>query len=752
MDKADKKKERKAGKRANQLAALEKKMAGEKQYFEECLNASRRGNHAAPKAAEQQLFSKQGAQGINFSNYDNIPVEVKMPRGAAAFDPISDFEELALPAFLARNLSLMRYQKPTPIQRYAVTTAAAGHDLMCCAQTGSGKTAAFLVPVCSRLGPIPRQNNSNVRQTSAVPRCIIMAPTRELASQIELEAQKLTNASPLRSVAVYGGADQKKQIKELAMGVDIIVATPGRLTDFCDRKIVSLASTEFLILDEADRMLDMGFAPQIRRIVLQCDMPAKEQRQTFLFSATFPAAIQLLAQQFLRPYVWVGVGRVGSTTDSIRQQLVRSTLEKRHKLFLVAQALNEGPSGRTLVFVQKKRTATWLKKMLAKGGVDGASSADRFEPITACDIHGDRSQSQREAALAAFRSGSCRVLVATDVAARGLDIADVEHVINMDLPVGPEDFDSYIHRIGRTGRAGHTGLATSLYVPGSDKAANGKIAPLLLNLFREANQEIPEWFASLPECSPGSRTNVTQQGYGGHRPPQAPVAQKAQQRPAPQRGAAAEGAAKPAKPSAGGLRWSDMEETPDAYAKAPSTQLKVQAMAFVKPPEEKRYEGSDPPYTWSEFAQYYGQAAEQHWNGATVYVAAPAAARHAPAPAAARAESAKSKKRKGKSKGDTESRPQPAAAKAKKARPESAPAQSQAKKGKDKNAPKISFEQLCANVDAQKSRQEKADNPPSVNKSKGRKKKGSNGDGPAAQTKEKHPDQAKYALPKPKSK
>merc|ERR1712166_1033210 len=182
----------------------------------------------------------------------------------------------------------------------------------------------------------------------------------------------------------------------------------------------------------------------------------------------------------------VGVGRVGSTTDSIRQQLVRATLEKRHKLFLVAQALNEGPSGRTLVFVQKKRTATWLKKMLAKGGVDGAASHERFEPITACDIHGDRSQSQREAALASFRSGTCRVLVATDVAARGLDISGVEHVINMDLPISKDDFDSYVHRIGRTGRAGHTGLATSIYVPGiAPKIGNQKIASLLIRQLKE---------------------------------------------------------------------------------------------------------------------------------------------------------------------------------------------------------------------------------------------------------------------------
>eukprot|EP00656_Telonema_subtile_P048391 TRINITY_DN5758_c0_g1_i1.p1 TRINITY_DN5758_c0_g1~~TRINITY_DN5758_c0_g1_i1.p1 ORF type:complete len:591 (-),score=186.37 TRINITY_DN5758_c0_g1_i1:152-1924(-) len=431
--------------------------------------------------------------------------------------PISEFADLgeALPEFLTKNLTLMNYQKPTPIQKHSVAIAMAGHDLMCCAQTGSGKTAAFLIPVCAALD----QEGSTVGvKGSAAPRCVTMAPTRELASQIELEAQKLTNRSPLRSVSVYGGADQRKQIKELSIGCDIIVATPGRLTDFVDRGIVTLRQCRFLILDEADRMLDMGFEPQIRRIVLQCDMPPKEQRQTLLFSATFPPEIQKLAQQFLRDYVWVAVGRVGSTTDSIKQQLVQSTNEKRHKLALVAAAIREGPEGRTLVFVQKKRTATWLKRMLAKGGVDGCAPHERFQPITSSDIHGDRSQAQRESALAAFRAGTCRVLVATDVAARGLDIADVVHVINMDLPVGPEDFDSYVHRIGRTGRAGHTGLATSLYVPGVEKAANGKVAPLLLKLFEESSQEIPQWFAQLPECTGrpkgGKSNNAPQRAFG----------------------------------------------------------------------------------------------------------------------------------------------------------------------------------------------------------------------------------------------
>jgi len=252
-------------------------------------------------------------------------------------------------------------------------------------------------------------------------------------------------------------------------------------------------------------MLDMGFEPQIRRLVQRCDMPPKEARQTFLFSATFAPEIQQLAKEFLRPYVWIAVGRVGSTTDSIEQRIVQATPDKRKKLHLVVQALQSGPKGRTLIFVQKKRSATWVKKMLQKGGPDDGEKWEMFEPIKAEDIHGDRSQSQREAALASFRAGTCRVLVATDVAARGLDIGGVEHVINMDLPTAKDDFDSYVHRIGRTGRAGHTGLATSLYVPGEDdpKAKNGKIGAALLTLLTEAEQEIPSWFAALPECRKG---------------------------------------------------------------------------------------------------------------------------------------------------------------------------------------------------------------------------------------------------------
>lgn len=248
------------------------------------------------------------------------------------------------------------------------------------------------------------------------------------------------------------------------------------------------------LISQADRMLDMGFEPQIRKLVQRSGMTAKAHRQTLLFSATFPPVIQKLAAEFLRDYAWIAVGRVGSTTESITQVIVKATPDKRHKLHLVVQAMQSGPDGRTLVFVQKKRTATWLKKQLNKGGPDDGNPEERFTPIPASDIHGDRSQSQRESALADFRSGKCRVLVATDVAARGLDISGVEHVINMDLPFAKDDFDSYVHRIGRTGRAGHVGLATSLFVPGDDpKNGNGKIAGLLLAQLKESGREVPAW-------------------------------------------------------------------------------------------------------------------------------------------------------------------------------------------------------------------------------------------------------------------
>jgi len=239
--------------------------------------------------------------------------------------------------------------------------------------------------------------------------------------QIELESQKLTyNLEAIKTVCVYGGANARTQLSSLAFASNdyssnnalIVVATPGRLTDFVDRDLVALDNVDYLCLDEADRMLDMGFEPQIRKLVQKSNMKSKDNgRQTLMFSATFPGEIQKLASEFLRKsYVWIAVGKVGSTTTSIRQVLVESTSDKRRKLRLTVDAL-ASQEGRTLIFVQKKRTATWLKKQLNKGGPEDGKPNERFTPIPALDIHGDRSQAQREAALAKFRSGETRVLV-----------------------------------------------------------------------------------------------------------------------------------------------------------------------------------------------------------------------------------------------------------------------------------------------------------------------------------------------------
>jgi len=237
----------------------------------------------------------------------------------------------------------------------------------------------------------------------------------------------------------------------------------------------------------------MGFEPQIRQLVQRRDMPAAKDRRTLMFSATFPAEIQKLAGEFMRQYIFIAVGRVGGTTENIEQRLVLATPDKKLKFELLTEQLEKVP-GKTIVFVQKKRVAAQVRKWLRAAGV-GAE-----------EIHGDRSQSQREAALAAFRSGEALVLCATDVAARGLDIPKVAHVINFDLPTSPDEFDAYVHRIGRTGRAGNTGISTSFYVPGRDpKVGNAGIAAELIKLFGETKNEVPDWFLQLPEAKNGKK-------------------------------------------------------------------------------------------------------------------------------------------------------------------------------------------------------------------------------------------------------
>jgi ATP-dependent RNA helicase DDX3X len=275
-------------------------------------------------------------------------------------------------------------------------------------------------------------------------------------------------------VVVYGGADFGKQFQELSRGCDILVATPGRLVDMIERGKVSLANCHFLVLDEADRMLDMGFEKQIRHIVEENDMPDVTNRQTLMFSATFPKPIQRLATDFLKDYIFLRVGRLGSTNDFITQRL--RFVEEEDKKEVLMEVLNQ-IEGLTLIFVETKRAADQLEEFLYQQGY----------PTTS--IHGDRSQREREAALDSFRSGRTPILVATDVAARGLHIPQVAHVVNYDMP---NDVTDYVHRIGRTGRAGHAGIATGFF-----NEKNRGIARDLVEILEETTQEIPSWLASM---------------------------------------------------------------------------------------------------------------------------------------------------------------------------------------------------------------------------------------------------------------
>ncbi|RDX74830.1 DEAD-box ATP-dependent RNA helicase 37, partial [Mucuna pruriens] len=424
--------------------------------------------------AADQSFSEQENTGINFEAYDDIPVETS---GENVPPPANTFAEIDLGDALNQNIQRCKYVKPTPVQRYAIPISISGRDLMACAQTGSGKTAAFCFPIISGIMREQYVQRPHVART-AFPLALILSPTRELSCQIHDEAKKFSYQTGVKVVVAYGGAPITQQLRELERGVDILVATPGRLVDLLERARVSLQMIRYLALDEADRMLDMGFEPQIRKIVEQMDMPPPGIRQTLLFSATFPKEIQRLASDFLSSYVFLAVGRVGSSTDLIAQRVeyVLESDKRSHLMDLLhAQRENgiDGKQGLTLVFVETKKGADALEHCLCVNGFPAAS------------IHGDRTQQERELALRSFKTGNTPILVATDVAARGLDIPRVAHVVNFDLP---NDIDDYVHRIGRTGRAGKMGLATAFF-----NESNLSLAKPLADLMQEANQEVPAW-------------------------------------------------------------------------------------------------------------------------------------------------------------------------------------------------------------------------------------------------------------------
>jgi ATP-dependent RNA helicase DDX3X len=338
--------------------------------------------------------------------------------------------------------------------------------------------------------PIP---DAPSRNRKVHPNALILAPTRELAMQINEEALKFAYATGVQPVVVYGGAEVRDQLRTLEAGCDLLVATPGRLVDLIERGRVSLACVRFLVLDEADRMLDMGFEPQIRRIVEQEDMPPT--RRTFMFSATFPREIQRLAADFLDDYVFVTVGRVGSAAADIVQKV--EYMEGNKKTQFLITFLAQVQEGLVLIFVETKRAADSLEVTLQREGYPSTS------------IHGDRTQAEREEALISFKSGRTPILVATDVAARGLDIANVAFVINYDMP---NNIDDYVHRVGRTGRAGNTGTAISLF-----NERNKGVARDLYDLLVENNQEAPAWLRQMSSQGAFSSGPSHHRGGGGGR-------------------------------------------------------------------------------------------------------------------------------------------------------------------------------------------------------------------------------------------
>merc|ERR1719447_1989986 len=421
------------------------------------------------------LFKRGCNAGINFDKYDAIEVEVSGPNVDKNTVKISSFAEAGLFEQTLDNVNKSGYKKPTPIQKYAIPIINEGRDLMACAQTGSGKTAAFLLPIIT--GILKANTLSSTYSDKQEPAALILSPTRELAMQSHAEAKKFCTGTMVNACVAYGGVATAYQMSAIERGCDILIATPGRLVDFVERGKLGLGKLKYLVLDEADRMLDMGFEQAIRKIV-GLGMPDAGSRQTLMFSATFPEAIQRLAGEFMKEYIFLTVGIVGGANSDVDQTILQVTqFDKREKLLEVLRSV---PGERILVFVGQKRNADFLASYLSQSGFNTTS------------IHGDRLQREREKALRDFCSKECEVLIATNVAARGLDIPNVELVINYDLP---NEIEEYVHRIGRSGRCGNVGRAVTFFDP-NETADQGMARPLVRQLMN-CQMTVPDWLEAV---------------------------------------------------------------------------------------------------------------------------------------------------------------------------------------------------------------------------------------------------------------
>ncbi len=405
---------------------------------------------------------------------------------------MSSFDQFGLDPRILSAIARMGYTSPTPIQVQAIPVVLKGGDVMGAAQTGTGKTAGFGLPLIARI--LPKANTSMSPARHPV-RALVLTPTRELADQVSANLVSYASDTPLRAGVVYGGVDIRPQADMLRRGVEILTATPGRLLDHVTQKAVNLSQVEIVVLDEADRMLDMGFLPDISRIL----QLLPENRQSLLFSATFSPEIKKLAKNFLKdnPTV-IEVARENSTAETVTQELFSvSDHDKTDVLIdmLKTRGPDGGPLTQVLVFVNAKITCRRLARTLERVGINADA------------IHGDKTQEERQVALDGFRSGAIHVLVATDVAARGLDIKELPCVINYDVPYSAED---YVHRIGRTGRAGAKGVATMLATP-----EDGRLVKAIEELTKQTFKAIP--VSPMPRNRRGGAGGARR---GGDRPGQ----------------------------------------------------------------------------------------------------------------------------------------------------------------------------------------------------------------------------------------
>ncbi|XP_028841308.1 putative ATP-dependent RNA helicase DDX5 isoform X1 [Denticeps clupeoides] len=406
-------------------------------------------------------------------------------KGRECPKPIMKFNEANFPSYVMDVINKQNWTDPTPIQAQGWPLALSGKDMVGIAQTGSGKTLSYLLPAIVHI------NHQPFLEHGDGPICLVLAPTRELAQQVQQVAAEYGRASRLKSTCIYGGAPKGPQIRDLERGVEICIATPGRLIDFLEVGKTNLRRCTYLVLDEADRMLDMGFEPQIRKIVEQI----RPDRQTLMWSATWPKEVRQLAEDFLKEYVQINVGALQLSANHNILQIVDvcNDGEKEDKLLRLLEEIMSEKENKTIIFVETKRRCDDLTRRMRRDG------------WPAMGIHGDKSQQERDWVLNEFKYGKAPILIATDVASRGLDVEDVKFVINYDYPNNSED---YIHRIGRTARSQKTGTAYTFFTPGNMKQASD-----LISVLREANQAINPKLIQMAE----DRGGRSRGGRGGFR-------------------------------------------------------------------------------------------------------------------------------------------------------------------------------------------------------------------------------------------